>query len=76
MDRTLESGLYMNLSPKEALKELLLLVKQVKKVNGIFSLLWHNTFLFSDKYNEWHNCFIEFISTFFDFEFCIAVANW
>ena len=63
MDRTLESASYMNCTPTEAQNQLMELAKTVQSVNGTFGLLWHNTFLFSDKYKAWHSVFEAFLSS-------------
>ena len=63
MDRTLESYNYMRKTPESSIKELINLSKTVQKVNGVFSLLWHNTFLFSNKYKNWHKTFESFITS-------------
>lgn len=47
MDGTLKQ--YRHLTPEMAEERILMLARRCKAVNGVFSLLWHNTSL----YNEW-----------------------
>lgn len=51
MDGTIAESQYMNLEPKEALKFVIELIERVRDVNGVFSLLWHNSHL--SKNSEW-----------------------
>ena len=51
MDGTLADEQYMNLNKEEALKYVKLLMDRVKSVNGVFTLLWHNSSF--DKTNQW-----------------------
>lgn len=47
MDATL--NLYMNLSPEEAILKVKALIDETKKVNGVFTSLWHNETLSDEK---------------------------
>ncbi len=49
MDATFTS--YLNVTPQEALKEIENLIKEVRKVNGQFTPLWHNESM--SGYKEW-----------------------
>lgn len=51
---------YMNLSFEEAFKYFILLIEEVEKVNGVFTLLWHNTF-FQNEYLEFYKRIIEYL---------------
>ena len=44
MDGTLNQ--YLKLTPKEGLKEIEYLIRKVKKVDGLYVSLWHNSSLF------------------------------
>lgn len=55
MDTTLKSNIYMNLSPEEGLSKIINLMHKVKKYNGIFTLLWHNTSFYSGGWAEWEH---------------------
>jgi hypothetical protein len=46
---------YMRLSPDAALENMISLIKEVKKVNGIFISIWHNhTISETPEYSKWH----------------------
>ena len=47
MDATL--NLYMRLTPDEAFDKVKNLIVEIKKVNGVFSTLWHNETLSDEK---------------------------
>lgn len=49
MDVTLKN--YMNLSPQQALNEIMALMAEVKKAGGVFSYVWHNESL--NDQGEW-----------------------
>ncbi len=50
------------LSPDQALVEMRHYYKQVKKVNGTFISIWHNTFLGTDqKFKGWREIYYQFI---------------
>ncbi len=49
MDGTLKN--YMNLSPQEAVEEIINLMKEVQQVGGTFSYIWHNETL--NEQGEW-----------------------
>lgn len=56
MDATL--NLYMNLSPEEATLKVKQLIAEVKKVNGVFTSLWHNETLSDEKqWKGWKNVY-------------------
>ena len=51
MDRCLQAPDYQNLPPDEACQEIIRHIDTVKKFNGVFVLLWHNSSL--DDYGDW-----------------------
>ncbi len=61
MDATLKYEKYMNLSPENALYKIKPIIEEVKKFNGIFSILWHNTFFTSFKYAGWKNVYVRIL---------------
>ncbi|MBD3266145.1 hypothetical protein GF373_05700 [bacterium] len=46
MEGTLKQ--YRGLTPEEGEKRILTLAKRCKRVNGVFTLLWHNTSIYGD----------------------------
>ena len=60
MDVTLND--YMNLSPDESISLIKDMIKQVKKVHGKFTSIWHNESLyFEDRWSGWENVYEEMI---------------
>ena len=51
MERSLQSPNYQNLQPEEAYEEIIQLIKTVKRFNGVFVLLWHNSAF--DSLGDW-----------------------
>lgn len=51
MEGSLQGLDYQNLRPEEAYKEIVELIKAVKRVHGVFVLLWHNSSF--DSLNGW-----------------------
>ena len=43
MEGTLQSSVYRNLSPEQALKNIIDIIETVKRHHGVFSILWHNS---------------------------------
>jgi len=61
MDSSLQNKKYMGLSQNESLNKVCELITEVKKFNGVFTILWHNT-LFSDyKYTGWRDIYIKIL---------------
>ncbi|MFW6041134.1 MAG: polysaccharide deacetylase family protein [Thermoplasmatota archaeon] len=60
MDRTLKSEKYMNLEPEKALAYTRKLIDKIKKYNGVFTLLWHNS-NFTDKWEDWKYVYEEIL---------------
>jgi hypothetical protein len=60
MDATL--NLYMHLSPDEALQKVKNLIAETKKVNGVFTSLWHNETLSDEKqWKGWKKVYEEIV---------------
>lgn len=61
MDSSLSSSKYMGLSIDEATKKVFEIIDEVKKFNGVFTLLWHNTFFSDYKYTGWKDVYCEIL---------------
>jgi hypothetical protein len=60
MDATL--NLYMHLSPDEAIEKVKQLISVTKKVNGVFTSLWHNETLSDEKqWKGWKRVYEEIV---------------
>lgn len=59
MDSSLSNTKYMGLSQEKAIEHIFDLINEVKKFNGVFTILWHNTFFSNYKYTGWKNVYIE-----------------
>lgn len=59
MDGTLQNKSYLNLRKDEALEFIVPIIQEVKKFNGVFTLLWHNTHFSDYKFAGWREVFIE-----------------
>jgi hypothetical protein len=57
MDATLRGERYMHLNREEAFETIASLLEAVGKVNGLFTLLWHNTFFSDYKYTGWREVY-------------------
>ena len=53
MDASLAGQNYMNLNPKRAFLAIKPIIDEVLKFEGVFSILWHNTFFSQYKYTGW-----------------------
>jgi len=53
MEGTLQSPRYMNLSPKEGFEKIKELIDKIKKYNGTFTFLWHNSSFYTTEWKEW-----------------------
>ena len=58
MDRTLMN--YRNMKPEQAIDRMLEILNRCLEVEGIFSLLWHNSSLM-DEWKEWGDMYQSFI---------------
>jgi hypothetical protein len=43
MEGTLQSSMYRNLTPENGLKKIIDMIETVKRHNGVFTILWHNS---------------------------------
>jgi len=53
MDGSLQNERYMNLSPKEGFEKIKELIDKIKKYNGTFTFLWHNTSFYTHLWKGW-----------------------
>ncbi len=61
MDGSLGSSKYMGLSKEESLKSVFEIIDEIKKFEGVFTLLWHNTYFSDYKYTGWREVYIEIL---------------
>jgi hypothetical protein len=66
MDSTLQNPKYMGISQTESLKSVFSIIEEIKKFNGVFTILWHNTFFSDYKYTGWREIYIKIL------DFCKA----
>lgn len=57
MDGSLANKKYMGASKEESLSKVIELIEEVEKFNGVFTLLWHNTYFSDYKYTGWKNIY-------------------
>lgn len=57
MEGSLKDKRYMNFNCKEAIEEMKNKIDIVKKYNGVFTLLWHNSSFDFEGWNGWRNVF-------------------
>jgi peptidoglycan/xylan/chitin deacetylase (PgdA/CDA1 family) len=62
MDATLRQKNYLNLNKTEIIDSAEKLIQEIKKFNGIFSILWHNTYFSEYKYSGWKEILDELIN--------------
>ena len=53
MEGSLQSPRYMNLSPEQGFKKIKELVDKVKRYNGTFTFLWHNSSFYTTEWKNW-----------------------
>ncbi|MEM1122339.1 MAG: polysaccharide deacetylase family protein [Bacteroidota bacterium] len=53
MDQTLKNSKYMGIDQEAAYQQIVGIIDEVRKFNGLFSLLWHNNFFSEYKYTGW-----------------------
>ena len=58
MDSTLSNKKYIELSPQVSLPLIINLVDEIKKFEGVFTILWHNTSFSEYKYTGWKDLYI------------------
>lgn len=61
MDGTLSNKKYMGISKEESLSKVSELIDEIKKFNGVFTLLWHNTYFSDYKYTGWRDVYIKIL---------------
>lgn len=61
MDGTLANKKYMGVSRKETLPKVFNLIDEIAKFNGVFTLLWHNTYFSDFKYTGWKDIYCEIL---------------
>ena len=61
MDGTLQNKRYLKVSKDDVLLRVNGIINEVKKFNGVFSILWHNTHFSEYKYKGWKKIYIELI---------------
>ena len=61
MDTTLRNKKYMDFAPENTRDEIIKLMNEVKKFNGVFTLLWHNTFFSEYKFSGWKRIYMEIL---------------
>jgi hypothetical protein len=57
MDGTLVDERYMSLTHKDGLKKIREIMDKVSKYNGVFTILWHNTSFYTDKWRDWEGVY-------------------
>jgi len=62
MDASLLFNKYMGLSLKESVPAVVAIIEEVKKFNGVFTILWHNTSFSEYKYTGWCDVYEQIIS--------------
>jgi hypothetical protein len=61
MDGTLANKKYMGVSKDEALPKVFRLIDEVKRFEGVFTILWHNTYFSDYKYTGWRNIYCKIL---------------
>lgn len=61
MDETLFNVKYMGLDERSSLKVVYELINRVEEVNGVFTLLWHNSTIGDPKYREVYNKILDYM---------------
>ena len=61
MDSTLYNSKYMGLTKEESVFQVKSLINEIKKFNGVFTLLWHNTFFSEYKYTGWKEVYVQIL---------------
>lgn len=62
MDASLMFKKYMGLSQKESVQAVIALIAEIKKFNGVLTILWHNTSFSDYKYTGWCEVYEQIIS--------------
>jgi len=53
MEGSLQSPRYMNLTPEQGFEKIKELVDKIKKYNGTFTFLWHNSSFYTTEWKNW-----------------------
>lgn len=61
MDGSLADKKYMGASKEESLSKVIALIEEIGKFNGVFTLLWHNTYFSDFKYTGWKNIYCKIL---------------
>lgn len=61
MDGTLANKKYMGANAEESLLKVTELIEEVEKFNGVFTLLWHNTYFSDYKYTGWKEVYCKIL---------------
>ena len=61
MDGSLQNPRYMNLTPERGLEKIKELVDKIKKYNGTFTFLWHNSSFYTTEWKNWERVYDETI---------------
>jgi hypothetical protein len=61
MDSTLQNKKYMNLKKEDGPDKIKAVIDEIKKFNGVFTILWHNTFFSKYKYGGWKRVYISIL---------------
>lgn len=59
MDVSMRNTEYMGISQERALETIFELIDEIRKFNGIFTILWHNTYFSDYKYTGWKDIYIK-----------------
>lgn len=61
MDGTLGFSKYMGLTQEKSLETVKPIINEIIKFNGVFTLLWHNTYFSDYKYTGWREVYINIL---------------
>ena len=62
MDGTLAMEKYMKVERDKAVAKVFKLIQEIKKFNGCFTLLWHNTYYSEYKYSGWYDVLVKILN--------------
>ena len=57
MDASLQSKKCMNLTPQEGFEKIKEIINKIKKYNGIFTFLWHNSSFYTYEWKDWEGVY-------------------
>ena len=61
MDTSMANKRYMGLTKEEARTRVHQIINEVRKFNGVFTLLWHNTYFSDYKYTGWREVYSDIL---------------